>query len=61
MQSDQYEFFHGLPVGYTHVRRTRPDGRHDIRIYGHLSADYYNSAVKFSPHVVALLVHSDLC
>ncbi|KAI4855727.1 hypothetical protein E4T45_02824 [Aureobasidium sp. EXF-8846] len=58
--NDQYEFVGGLPVGYTHVRYTRR-GRHDIRIYGHPSGDFYNSTVRFLPHVVALLVRSDLC
>jgi hypothetical protein len=56
----QYEFVGEMPVGYTHVRFTRA-GRRDIRIYGHPSGVFYNSAAKFLPHVVAILVRSDRC
>lgn len=49
-----YEFVGEMPVGYTHVRFVR-NGRNDIRIYGHPSGEYFNSAAKFVPHVVFLL------
>ncbi|CAD0085647.1 unnamed protein product, partial [Aureobasidium mustum] len=65
--TDDYEFVGGqMPVGYTHVRKD-PNGRRDIRIYGHPSGRFYNSAAKFLPHVVFLLTLSvdhcecDLC
>ncbi|CAD0106740.1 unnamed protein product [Aureobasidium uvarum] len=58
--NDQYKFTGQMPVGYAHVRRD-PMGRRDIRIYGHPSGRYYNSAEKFLPHVVAMLVFSDHC
>ncbi|KAH0363427.1 hypothetical protein KCU65_g7411, partial [Aureobasidium melanogenum] len=48
------EFVGQMPVGYTHVRFD-PDGRRDIRIYGHPSGKFFNSAAKFVPHVVFLL------
>ncbi|KAI4739129.1 hypothetical protein E4T50_10406 [Aureobasidium sp. EXF-12298] len=59
--NQQYEFVGEMPVGYTHARRTRDDGRRDIRIYGHPSGRFYDSANKFLPHVVAMLVLSDRC
>ncbi|KAG9649614.1 hypothetical protein KCU95_g5680, partial [Aureobasidium melanogenum] len=50
----EYEFVGQMPVGYTHARKD-PDGRRDIRIYGHPSGRSYNSAAKFMLHVVFLL------
>ncbi|KAH0269810.1 hypothetical protein KCU91_g8451, partial [Aureobasidium melanogenum] len=49
-----YEFVGQMPVGYTHVRFIAK-GRNDIRIYGHPSGKFYNSAAKFMLHVVFLL------
>ncbi|KAH0291169.1 hypothetical protein KCU62_g2984, partial [Aureobasidium sp. EXF-3399] len=57
----RYKFVGEMPVGYTHVRFTRDDGRRDIRVYGHSSGLCYNSAAQFLPHVVAMLVLSDRC
>ncbi|KAH0146576.1 hypothetical protein KCU67_g12183, partial [Aureobasidium melanogenum] len=50
----EYEFVGQMPVGYTHARKD-PDGRRDIRIYGHPSGKSYNSVAKFMLHVVFLL------
>ncbi|KAG9575607.1 hypothetical protein KCU97_g14113, partial [Aureobasidium melanogenum] len=50
----KYEFVGQMPVGYTHVRFLA-NGRNDIRIYGHPSGKFYNSAAKFMLHVVFLL------
>ncbi|KAI4731613.1 hypothetical protein E4T49_00636 [Aureobasidium sp. EXF-10728] len=58
--NDQYEFTGQMPAGYAHVRKSRA-GRRDIRIYGHPSGRFFNSAEKFLPHVVAMLVFSDRC
>ncbi|KAG9950660.1 hypothetical protein KCU85_g3431, partial [Aureobasidium melanogenum] len=48
------EFVGQMPVGYTHIRYVR-NGRNDIRIYGHPSGKFFDSAAKFVPHVVFLL------